>query len=271
MKVKTVFLLFNGVIIFFLLILGIAPRIMERESMGRFGPFLLVFLILVLLFLNIYYFFNGKILSLLERDDWPALIQYLEGKVLRKGQYNPRFVQLLAQSYLILSDTASVVNLENKTKLANPALIETYALIFGTARIIEKDITGAENFFHTRLQAVKPNKKDMPWMRFYYGFTLLLNWRFQEAAEEFIALIKFSNNTVLIGLSAWFLYDILSKALPDRRTDITAIFTAGQASVKAAIYDNQEWDSKVSKMQKEVHIAFLTQYLKETGKWIFTP
>jgi hypothetical protein len=223
----------------------------------------------ILVVFDIYYIVNAKLLSLLEKDDWPALVQYLEAVVLTKGRYSSRSVRLLAQAYLILSDTASLINLENKTALAKPQLIETYALIFGIARLLEKNMTSATNFFSARIRCRKLNKADLFWLRFYYGFTMLLDWRFAEAAEEFIILTKISNNMVITGLTAWFLSNYLVKTLPDRSEDIAATIEATRNQVKEVVCDLRQWNIKVSKLQKKPHIALILQYLTKAGAWIF--
>jgi hypothetical protein len=265
-KLKALFIMFNCVVVFFLAVVGIMPLIMKIGMDMRYLPLALL-VILALVGLDVYYFFNYRLLSLLEKNDWPALIQFLEAKVLKRGRYSQRLVRLLAQSYLIMSDTASAVNLENKTAIASPRLVEKNALIFGAARLLEKDISGAENFFKARLKTA--SKKDKLWIRFYYGFSLLLDWRFQEGSKEFMDIVKSSNNPVLTGLSAWFLFDFLNRALPDQRADIAAVAEEGKTKAKAAIYDLEEWKSRILKMQREIYVAILVQYLNDAGKWLW--
>jgi hypothetical protein len=224
----------------------------------------------VIIAFDAYYLVNAKLLSFLEKEDWPALVQFLEMQILTKGRYSSRSVRLLAQAYLILSDTASLVNLENKTALAKPPLVETYALIFGTARLLEKNMASAANFFSARIHSRKPNKADLLWLRFYYGFSMLLDWRFAEAAEEFIILTKISNDAAITGLAAWFLSGYLVKTLPDRNADITAAMESAKKQVKETVYDLQQWNAKVSKLQRKPHVAIIIQYLGKAGSWIFT-
>jgi hypothetical protein len=266
MKLKTLFIMFNCVVVFFLVVVGIMPIVMKISMDTQYLPLALL-VILVLAGLDVYYFFNYRLLSLLEKDDWPALIQYLEGKVLKKGRFSQRSVHLLTQTYLIMSDTASAVNLENKTAVASPRLVEKNALVFGAARLLAKDISGAEKFFEAHLKTAP--KKDRLWIRFYYGFSLLLDWRFQEGSGEFMDIVKSSNNPVLTGLSAWFLFDFLNKALPDQRADIAAAAEEGKAKAKAAIYDLEEWKVRVLKLQREVHVALHAKSLNDAGKWLW--
>ncbi|MDR1073807.1 MAG: hypothetical protein LBL45_09065 [Treponema sp.] len=271
MKIKTMFIIFNSIIVCFMVIIGASfglENSMQALGVQLWGAFALC--VVVFIAFDAYYLVNAKLLSFLEKEDWPALVQLLETQTLTKGRYSSRSVRLLAQAYLILSDTASLVNLENKTALAKPQLVETYALIFGTARLLEKNMTSAANFFSARIHSRKPNKADLLWLRFYYGFSMLLDWRFAEAAEEFIILTKISNNAVITGLTAWFLFDYLVKTLPDRNADITAAIESARKQVKEAVYDLQQWNAKASKLQRKPHVAIIIQYLDKAGAWIFT-
>ncbi|MDR0645141.1 MAG: hypothetical protein LBG05_09635 [Treponema sp.] len=272
MKIKTVFLFFNVIVTFFIAITGVVFFTTQDGSGDFWNQFLplLIVLFTVLVILDVYCFLNGKLLSLMEKEDWPGTVQYLEEKVIKKGRYTPYFVSLLVQNYLLLADITAIVDLENKTTIANPRLIDRFALLFGIARVLQKDITGASNFFADRINARKPNKKDFQWVKFYYAFTMLLNWRFAEASKEFIVLSKISTNTVITGLSAWFLYDVLAKAMPGQREDVNNAAQEGIKRVKERIYDEQEWRNKAVSMQKNIYVAILAQYIQDAGKWIFS-
>lgn len=271
MKIRTIFILLNCVVIFFLSVTG-TVAVIGRASVLTSQVFwvLAAFCIAVLISLDIYYFFNEKLLSILEKDDWPALVQYLEIEVINKGRYSSRKVRLLAQAYLILSDTAGIMNLENKTAITNPKYVERYALLFGVARLLEKNMASATNFFAARIHSRKPDKKNFFWCRFYYGFSLFLDWHFSEAAEEFIILSKISKNPVLTGLCAWFLSEYLSKSLPDRRAEITVTVADAQKQIKEIVYDFQEWEKRVRKLSTEVHTVILHPYFSSAGKQIFS-
>ncbi|MDR0784609.1 MAG: hypothetical protein LBE74_01825, partial [Treponema sp.] len=270
MKIKTVFLIFNIIVVLFIMIISIVLSMMQSSGFrNQFLP-LLIALFAALVLLDVYYLLNGKLLFLMEKEDWPGAVQYLEDKVFKKGRYTPYFVRLLAQNYLLIADITAIVDLENKTAVANPRLIDRFALLFGTARVLQKDMAGASNFFSNRLNAKKPYKKDFLWMRFYYAFTMLLNWRFVEASKEFIVLSKISTNVIIAGLSAWFLHDVLTQAMPEQREDVDSAAQRGIKRVKERVYDEREWLNKAASMQKDIHAALLAQYIRDAGKWIFS-
>jgi hypothetical protein len=204
---------------------------------------------------------------LLEKEDWPALVRYLEDRVIQKGKYTARLVRLLANSYLVLSDSAAVMSLENKTAIAKPSLIDANALVFGTARILGKDTTGAIRFFGTRINTVKPGLKE--WVRWYHGFALLLNRQYKEAGEEFSLLARMSNDGVIAALSSYFLSDTIARAIPEKEYEYREIASAGKERVKKALPSLKNWSREVSRLSMEIHAAALTRYMDETARWLF--
>jgi hypothetical protein len=164
---------------------------------------LMAFMTLLLISVIVFFLLNYRLLSLLDREDWPALSYYLEQKIYVRGRYSARKVRLLASSYLVISDFASVLKLESKVLLKKPSLINKYILIFGAARILVNNPKGAVEFFRTHME--KGRKKDRQWIHWFFGFSHLLNSSFLLAEPEFRYLAISSNDVLITGLSAYFL------------------------------------------------------------------
>jgi hypothetical protein len=271
LKFKFIFILFNSIIAFFLFFVFFMPFFMFGADFGlsfwRAGWYLAVILLAILLGINVYYFRNRRLFLLLEREDWPALVHYLEGRVIRGGNYRSALVRLLANTYLVLSDSASIMTLENKVTLAKPSLINANALIFGTARILGKDIAGAVRFFSQRLG---PGKNESPeWVRWYYGFSLLLDRQFQAAGDQFIPLAHESKDGILTGLSGFFLADTLPKVLPSRKDAFLAAAEDGRNRVLRSFPVRAAWEKESAKVQTEMYAAVLTRYIKGAAVWLY--
>jgi hypothetical protein len=276
LKFKSLFIIFNITIIFFLLVVGLLPFLVlgagfSRDFWATGWPLLLI-LAGALVGLNIFYFSKRRLYYLLEREDWPALQDYLEQQVISRGKYRPQLVQLLANTYLVMSDSASVMTLENKTAIAKPALIEANALVFGSARILGGDAAGAADFFSLRLARGKakssPAARDLPWIRWYYGFSLLLNRQFGKAEAEFKALAAESPDAVITGLSAFFLDDTLLK-YTENRDECRARAREGRERVQKSLKTREEWNREAGKIETEVHAAILKKYIGQAGTWLF--
>jgi hypothetical protein len=230
-------------------------------------PLILVWVSLFLI-LNIYYLTSKKLFLLLEKEDWPALICYLEEQVISKGRYKSRLVRLLANCYLVLSDSASVMSLENKTAINKPALVDTNALVFGTARILGGDIAGAVNFFKTRKETAKAALKD--WVSWYYGFSLLLSRQIEEAIKEFAVLASSSKDGVVTALSSFFLQQNINVLLPQFRQDFREISETGRKRALDAIPKMKAWKGEIDQLSTEIHAAAIAKYLENTGIWLFS-
>ncbi|MDR3248881.1 MAG: hypothetical protein LBT39_08840 [Treponema sp.] len=279
MKFKFLFLIFNVIILIFLLIIVFMPLVIlggeisagwSRTFWGSLWP-LIAILITALVVLDAYYFSNRKLFRLLEREDWPALSGYLEMRVLRKGRYSANLVRLLANTYLVMSDSAAVVSLENKLALVRPALLDRHALIFGTARILGKDYAGAERFFAAHAVGTAgfagsgSRARQGQWIAWYYGFSLLLDKQFEGAAEQFRRLAEEAQDPLVAGLAAWFLADNLSKIT----TDTLDIPLAARERIRTSLKTRRDWDAELAKTETEVHVAILRKYLNDTGNWIY--
>jgi hypothetical protein len=198
-------------------------------------------------------------------------------RVLRKGRYSGNLVRLLANTYLVMSDSAAVISLENKLALVRPKLVKSLALIFGTARILGKDYAGAQRFFAARLipEVSKPpfplwgnrRAKQEPWLHWYYGFSLLLDKRFTGAAEKFRLLAANAQNPLAAGLAAWFLADNLSKDAGGAASLDEAF--AARERIRLSLKQRKDWDAEMAKAETEVHAAILRKYLNDAGTWIY--
>jgi hypothetical protein len=277
LKFKFIFIIFNITIAIFLLTIFLMPLfILGQDFAAPIWRSLMPMpqlLGLVLIILDIFYFSNHRLFMLLEREDYPALTVYLEVRVLRRGHYFPPLVRLLANSYLAIADTAGVMNLENRAAVVKPALLESNALVFGVARLLGADIAGAVRFFAARLpgeagQGRKHKSRDLPWIRWYYGFSLLLDRQFGPAAEQFKPLAEESPDVLIAGLSAYFLGTTLQRNAENGIACLTAA-QAGRSRVQKAVRDKAAWLAEAEKQKTEVHAIILQKYIDEAGDWLF--
>ncbi|MDR2069450.1 MAG: hypothetical protein LBP71_06235 [Spirochaetaceae bacterium] len=244
--------------------------ILQSWALGDYWSIIwpvVLFLIIVLIALNSFYFINRRFLQLLEREDWPALVRYLEQRIFKEGRYTSRLVRLLANAYLILSDSSSVVSMENKVAIVKPALVDANALIFGTARILNRDIGGAVTFFSTRLNSAKTESAH--WVHWYYGFSLLLDRQFSAAGDQFKALAAESKDGIITGLSSFFLAENLGRAVPQRSLEFTAAAMEGRNRLKKTFPSADAWNREVKKILNEVYTVVLSKYINETTVWLF--
>ncbi|MDR1863496.1 MAG: hypothetical protein LBQ67_06210 [Treponema sp.] len=271
MKFRYILIIFNIFLFFFAAVLCLIPFFTLGSSFSLSfwlsNWYLLLAFVLIPAAVDGYYVVNRRLLLLLEKEDWPALVYYLEEKVIRRGKYTPHLVRLLANAYLVLSDSAAVISLEKKIAIARPDLLETNALLFGAARILGRDIPGAVRFFSARLENAKPPGKQ--WLRWYYGFSLLRNRQPEKAAEEFSRLAAASRDGVVAGLASFFLDGPLAAALPEKAPAFKAAASEGRNRVRRALPGQKNWTRETGKLRTEIYAAALSQYMDEAGRWLY--
>jgi hypothetical protein len=228
----------------------------------------IIFIAVILVCLIVYLLLNYRLFSLLEREDWPALAYFLEQKIYVKGSYNVQKVRLLASTYMVISDYASVFRLENKAMLVKPSVVEKNVLIFGSARVLGKNYPEAAAFFKTYLEKGRLNAKEKEWVRWFYGFSNLLNGDFNKAEPDFSHLAQFSGDAVISGLSAYFLHNNLAK-YSKKPDECKADAEKGRLRVIASVKKASQWKKEVEKMEAKIHTAIIRKYIDEAGIWLY--
>jgi len=268
MKFKYLVIVFSILIVIIISITALFPLLVGGPDFAATFRFfslpLLIFMILLLGIIGIVLLFNYRLLSLLEREDWPALAYYLEQKIYIKGRYYSRYVRLLASSYFVITDFQSVLKLESKAQLNNPSVIKKNVLLFGAARILSKNHMEAAAFFNSYLQKDKNNQ----WVRWFYGFSQLLTGAFSVVEPEFSSLAVSSNSALITGLSAYFLNDPIAKYSSDPEK-CRKIADTGKERVIKSHKNFAGWNKEVERMSTNIHVAIIRKYINETGAWLF--
>jgi hypothetical protein len=263
---------FSIIFVFILLIITLLPSVIAGPEIAANFRYitllLLIFIAIILICLIVYFILNYRLLSLLEREDWPALAYYLEQKIFVKGGYDTRKVRLLASSYMVISDYTSVLRLENKAALAKPSVVEKNVLIFGPARILGGNYADAAAFFKSYLENGRLKADEREWVRWFYGFSNLLGGDFARAEPDFSFLAQYSRDTIIIGLSAYFLSKSLARNSknPD---ECRAASEKGRERVEKAVKNAAHWKKEVRKMETEIHAAIIRKYIDEAEVWLF--
>jgi hypothetical protein len=230
---------------------------------------LIIFIVVILFVIGIFFLINYRLLSLLEREDWPALAYYLEQKIYGKNRYSNRNVRLLASSYMVISDYFSVLKLESKAALARPSVIDKNILIFGSARILSGKYTEASAFFRNSIEKGNLNPKDEEWVKWFCGFSNLLNGSFSQVEPEFTSMAATSPDAVITGISAFFLFNNIAKHSHDHAACMDAA-DVGRTRVKKALKTAGEWKKEVDRIGTEIHVAIIRKYVDEARDWIYS-
>jgi hypothetical protein len=271
MKFKYLMIAFIAIIAIVILITALLPLILTGPEFTANFQYvtlpLMIFMGFILVGMTLFFLLNYRLLSLLEREDWPALSYYLEQIVFVKGRYSARRIKILASSYLVITDYASVLKLESKAMLAKPSVVEKNALIFGAARVLSGDCKAAAAFFHTYMK--KGNKYERQWKHWFFGFSQLIAGELNSAEREFMSTAISSKDALIAGLSSYFLQSSIAKfsLKPD---ECRSIAENGRKRVIDALKTAEAWTKEADRMGTDIHIAIIRKYIDEAGEWLYS-
>jgi hypothetical protein len=271
MKFRTIFVLFNVVVISsFLFIFFLPFALLGPGSSLSFwkGNWYLALLFLALIAgLNSFFLLNRKTFLLVEREDWGGLSAHLVGLMFPKGRFRSGRVRLLVNAYLLQSDIEGIERLETELAAKRPDLLRRNALLFGVTRLLRSKTAEAEEFFSPYLGAKDVESRD--WLRFDYGFCLVLQNKFA-ASLPYLEEGSASRDIVLRLLAAYLLGSVGAAYASDGAGKAAATAKAG--SVRSELrkrYSEAKWSKEVERAKSEVHIVILSKLIDDAGRWLF--
>lgn len=264
MKFKTIFILFNAVIIFSFLIIYFMPLMMLGWeyttvfwSKNWFLPLLFAG---VLALLNTYFISNWKLFNLLEREEWNDLIVMLEEAVFEKKKFKSQYIRILINAYLVKSDIERIRKLEQHLREHSPKKLNSHAIPFGIPYLLKNDPEEMETYFGSLRKSVKgPDKQ---WMDWNYAFTLLMKEKKEDAK---VLLLEIHNNVKepVLKLLTVYLLDAFSsidseikKKVVERIREIRKRFSPS------------EWEREVEKSKNNVEVVILSKLIDEASSWM---
>ncbi len=269
MKFKTIFALFNAILIFSFAFIFFMPFLLLGAEYSM--PFwaknwpLFLFFTAVLIGFNAFFVSNWQLFTLLESEDWDALGDLLGARVFEKKRYDRRTVRLLVNTALLRGDMAVVEKLESVLRSEKPVALRRDAVLFGAAKLLKND-TQASVVFLDEFADGK-GVENPAWIAFYHAFSLVLVKRSPEAAPELEALIG-SRDHVLAVLSAYLLGTLCApSAAAVERDRLVGLAEARRADLFKR-FGAIKWAREVERAKGEIHVVILSRILDEASAWL---
>ncbi len=215
MKFKTIFIVFNAVVVLSFLSIFLVPLfVLGGEYFAFFASRNWIAALLFLaafLAANAYFLLNWRLFGLLEREDWPALVRHLEEQIYRKGRLRGTNIRLLANAYLLTSAVEEIHRLEAHLGKSRPDLLDRQPLPFGIPYLLKSPPEEAEQYFAR--QVARPLLRQKEWMRWNHAFTLLQTRQTDAARAELLGLLdSLAGREPLLGLLTLYLLDSFSQS-----------------------------------------------------------
>lgn len=268
MRFKTVYILFNAVIVASFALIFLMPLFMlGSEYFALFASknwLAGVLFLATLLIINGYFLLNWKLFGLLEREDWHGVIRLLEERILaRPGRVRAGLpaggrLRMLINAYLVTSQLERMAELEARLRRDAPALLARFALPLGIPYLLRGDPLEAEKYFGRFLQ--QPRVAHLPWLRWNYAFALLQQKQVPAARTTLLELLGAKVDPVLRLLTVYMLSS-LAKADPD-----TAAVVDGERAALRARYSPERWRRVAG--GKHIQMILLTPIIQEARDWL---
>jgi hypothetical protein len=270
MKFKTLFAIFNIVLILSFLTVFLLPAfILDRAFMVEFWSknwyFALVF-ILVIFLVNVIFLTHWKMLSCLEKEDWPGLSQYLENRIFGQKKYNRRNVGLLCDSLLLLGDFSTLQKLEKALRTDRPRLLAVHAVKFASAFLLSGDYQKVDQF---SVSLCREKGSDTDWLTFYAAFSRHLAKKTDDAVADLIYLSESASAPLVTALGGYMTAVVLPRSLSPERGD-ECIRASEQAKKRiTAKYSKVKWNALVEDSKAEMQVVVLGKLVDEASLWLF--
>jgi len=271
MKFRTIYLLFNAIIVVsFLFVFFLPLALLGWDYTLAFwkGSWYLALLFVVLLaVLNGFFLANRRVFSYFEKEDWDGLSAHLVEKIFVKHRYGSLEVRYLVDTWFIQGDVDAFAKLEDELKARRPRLLRKTAVIFGFVRILKAESAAAEAFFAPLLG--KRDVDDWEWLRFGYAFSLVLQRKVIEAREHLLEGAS-ARDPILALLAAWLLASIV---IPSAKGSVDEEAGALVAKARNDIrrrFPGDRLGAEIDKAKGEFHIVVLSRSIAEARKWLDT-
>jgi hypothetical protein len=267
MKFKTIYILFNAVILLSFGFIFLMPLLLLGSD--YFALFVSknwiagALFLLTLIIINGYFLWNWKLFRLLESEDWRGLIRLLEQRVFQKGRCRKSTIKMLINAYVVTSSVDKISALESYLREKKPALLRTYALQFGIPYLLKMndEPKAAESYFGRAAERADAPHRD--WLRWSYASSLLLERQFDAAKVTLLELLDSKLDPVLEllalhGLSFFTGVDPhLAERVETERRRLARRFTP------------EQWDKRIESNSRHIQIVLFNGIIRDAKRWLF--
>ncbi len=265
MRFKTIFIIFNIVILFSFLFIFFMPLILlGADHFGDFFQknwFIVILFVAALGIFNAYFIRNWYLFQLLEKEDWVTLISYLEKRIIQDHSFRRSYIKILINAYLVTSNTAAIMNLKNHISENKPTLIKYLALQFGIPYLLDNKPEESERYFGKLL--TERGVKDIDWIRWNYAFSLMQLKQFEGAKAEYERFMTHKSDPILHLLSLYML-----NSFPQVDTAIRQKMESNIADFKKK-YTPTSWQVRIERSKGNIQTLIFSKLISDAADWIF--
>lgn len=219
MRFKTIFWLFNGVVVASFLFVALIPlAVLGSDYLGVFWGRNWILAVVFLIFIGVldgYFISNWRLFTFLESENWPELLRWLEDRLYEKGRINRVTAGLMINTALSLSRLDAIRRLEKEIRETRPRMLALSGVYLGIPVLLEGDAEKIEAYFAPLADDPRTRRRD--WARWCRCFALVSRGRGEDAQGELLAISE--TRDAPLGLLVFQLLDPLAAGLDEKETE----------------------------------------------------
>ncbi|MEI6386388.1 MAG: hypothetical protein WCQ50_07125 [Spirochaetota bacterium] len=269
MKFRTIYLLFNGVLVFSFFFVFLMPAFLLGWSYAFDfwkGSWYLALVFFALIgVLNGFFMANRKVFRLFETEDWEGLFLHLSDRIFTRRRYGQLQVKYFAETAFLLGKVDAITKLEDELRERRPSLLRSMAVVFGFVRVLKGQTSLAITFWAPYLEA--RGVENRPWLRFGYAFALVLDRRIADA-RPYLLEGTLARDPFQGLLSAWLL-DSLLLPLEEEGSEKEALRLRVRQSREGLRrrFPGASLDREIQKAKSDFHIVILSRPISDALTW----
>jgi len=266
MKFKTLFLLFNVVILlsFGFIFLMPLPVLGWEFALGFWAqnwPIAVLF-VAVLGGLDGYFVVQWKLFALLEREDWAGLRTLLEAELAKKGTLGVQKTRIFLNACLIAQNPGRISELREAYVAKKVPFLPKVALSLGLPLVLEGKTDEVEAFFGPVAHSPKTGS-DGPWIRWSLAMVKLLKTD-TVGAKPLLEMGLRDPKQPLLQLLSLYLLDNLRGTDPSVRDLVDR-----ERPLLAARLTAKEWANHIDGLKERVVlILFMEKLIGDARRWL---
>jgi len=264
-KFKLIFLLFNLLILLSFAVVIFMPFMMLGAEYSRSfwasSWYLPLIFLLIIIAIDSYFFMNWRLFTLLEAENWPDLVRFLENEIMQKGHTRTSYVRALIHAYFVTGNISKIEPLEQALREKRPNLVKKFALELGMPKVLHKNHADMVKFFYEFKAEKVPHQQ---WIRFLYAFGELMQHEHSEGREELLALSHTVRDPVLKVL-------VLYTLDPFKTLDDEVLGRVEQQKEELRRrYNEDQLQKAIDKRKDNIAIVVMTPLIQDAVKWLFS-
>lgn len=266
MKFKIIFLVFNAIIIISFLFIFLVPFYLlgwdfTRSFWAQNWAVGAIF-VTVMAALNGYFVWNWRLFTLLEREDWYALIDYIEDRVYTRRRLGKQHLRVLVNTYVITSQPEKITRLEQFLRENRPALVPRFALHLGIPHLLRNEPEDMKAYYGEMRS--HPKCADREWIDWAYAFALMLNEEQEDAKDVLLRLLNATRNDVLAIITLYLL-----DAFTVGDNQVNSIVVERKKSFQSK-YTVDQWSKEVERNRGNLQVVVLSRLVRDASAWVFS-